>query len=162
MRFEKDMIFFIFKDVYDKMEKCVDKAKPYEACGLIFGEINQVINPDREEDYFYHYIAKSFKCIESSHKSPVAFLMDDEEELKEISDVIAQEYNQKLISIFHSHPAGSYPSGVDDHYMKMLYNVGIPKFKHIIWTIMDASNKELNGFVYLFNELIRILVEINK
>jgi len=73
MRFEKDIILQINGEIRNQLITCVKKATPNEACGLIFGSINQIKNPKKENDYFYQYEAKRFECIESDHKSPIAF-----------------------------------------------------------------------------------------
>ena len=111
MNIQKDIILFLNQEMYEKIKNCVKQAYPNEACGLIFGEIKEISNPKLKDDFFYHYFAKKFKCIESTHKSSVAFLMDDEETLIKAADDVKQKYNLELISIFHSHPSGAYPSG---------------------------------------------------
>ena len=67
-----------------------------------------------------------------------------------------------MLSIFHSHPEHAYPSGIDISYMEGYYKSGITKFKHLIWTIMDANSEELNGFIYIFDEIRQILIQISK
>ena len=162
LKFEEDITLFINQDIYKKIEQCIDKAYPNEACGLIYGKIEEIKKINFEDDYSYYYYAKKFECIESSFESPVAFLMDDYLKLKEISEKFLKVFNLQLISIFHSHPGGAYPSGVDIPYMRSYHEGKITKFKHIIWTIMDAQNKELNGFIYLFDELRQINIDFLK
>ena len=157
MKYEKDIILFINEEFLEEIIRCVNKASPNEACGLIFGKIKELQKPSTEGEYSYHYYCYKFECIESSHKSSVAFLMNDYEKLIEISNSYSKDF--QLLSIFHSHPANAYPSGVDIPYMKNYYNSGIAKFKHIIWTIFDAKSKDLNGFIYIFNELKQISIQ---
>ncbi len=158
MKFEKDIILFVNLEVLEKIKLCVKKAYPNEACGLIFGTILEQKKLTSENNYSYHYHGYKFRCIESTHKSPVAFLMDDYTGLIEISSTYLNEYNFQLLSIFHSHPGTAYPSGVDIPYIEGYYKSGISKFKHLIWTIMNAINEELNGFMYIFNELKQIQI----
>ena len=68
----------------------------------------------------------------------------------------------RLISIFHSHPAGSSPSGVDHANMEFLDNCGNKAFKNQIWTIMDAQNFNLNAYIYYNEEIMKVAVEVNK
>ena len=157
MEFEKDIKIIITLDIYEKLKNCVKRASPNEACGLIFGSIKELI---ANEGFEYHYISQIFECIESSNKSTVAFLMDNIEELNRLYQDASQKYNMRLISIFHSHPGGSYPSGVDRHNMEHLNN--FKAFKNLIWTIMDAGNNDLNGFIYFNNELLQVDVKINQ
>jgi proteasome lid subunit RPN8/RPN11 len=161
MRKEKDILMIIPQQIFDEFKACVSKSKPNEACGLIFGDIKEL---HVKEGFQYHYITKKFKCIESTRKSTVSFLMDNVEILNKIFQESAQLYNLRLISIFHSHPAGAgaHPSGVDDSNMKFLDNCGNKAFKNQIWTIMDAGSYDLNGFIYLNNQLLQIQLHIDK
>lgn len=134
----------------------MDAASPNEACGLIFGEVEET---KVEGGFQYHYIAKIFECFESSEKSPVSFLIDNLELLNEKFEHAYNKHKLNLISIFHSHPGGSYPSGVDTRNMEYLDDCGNKAFKNQIWTIMDASTKELNGYIYLQNEFLQINVQ---
>jgi len=167
MKFENDMIIFVTKNIYEKIKECVDSAQPNESCGLIFGESEEKKNPDLEDDYFYYYKAKHFVCIKSDRKSAVAFLIEGSEEIDSIIFNNTNK-NQKLISIFHSHPAGAHPSGIDLNHMerydssKRIY-LGKPQLRLLklqIWTIMDANNYELNAFIYLNKEIIQINLQI--
>ncbi|TFG23988.1 MAG: hypothetical protein EU529_05670 [Promethearchaeota archaeon] len=157
MKLLEDIKFIIDDEIFKKLTTCVKNASPYEACGLIFGEINE---KKVEDGFQYHYLGQKFECIESTNKSTVAFLIDNIEELNEIYKTAAEKYNKRLISIFHSHPAGSYPSGVDTDNMEHLNEFKL--FKNLIWTIMSAGNYDLNGFIYFNKEFYQILVEIKK
>ena len=160
MKYEKDIILFINFELLKEIENCIERASPNEACGLIFGKILE--HQKSNSEFEYHYNSYKYECIESSEKSPVAFLMDDYMKLIDISNSYSNNFNYQLISIFHSHPGSAYPSGVDISYMERFYKSGIAKFKHIIWTIIDAKSKELNGFLYIFDELKQISVQIRK
>jgi len=157
MRFEKDIILLINNEIQNQLKACVRNANPNEACGLIFGNITQVKNPEKENDYFYQYLAKKFECIESDHKSPIAFLIDQEEKLNDIYKTAKLKYNLNLISIFHSHPAGNHPSSTD---LKNMEHLDFFKsFKRQIWTIMDAKKGKMKGFMYLNGEFIQVDVK---
>lgn len=129
---------------------------------MIFGNVSEHKEPNKEGNYSYHYNAFKFKCIESSQKSPIAFLMDDYLALIKLSDIYQKNFNFQLLSIFHSHPGSAIPSGVDIPYMESFYKSNIKKFRHLIWTIMNARTQELKGFIYIFDELKQINVTINK
>lgn len=162
MDFEKDIILFVNNEVLDVIKQCVKKAFPNEACGLIFGKIQEKQKPNSEAEYSYYYNGYEFECIESSRKSPVAFLMDDYNKLVEISRKYSNNYDYQLLSIFHSHPGNAHPSGVDIPYMERYYKSDISKFKYLIWTIMDRNCEELNGFIYIFDQLKQISIQIKK
>ena len=79
-------MLFIDEEFLNRIKKCVKNASPDEACGLIFGQIREHQKPNKSDEYSYYYNAYKFKCIESSQKSPVAFLMDDYSKLIELSN----------------------------------------------------------------------------
>jgi len=158
LKFEEDIKIVLDKDIVVKLKTCVKNASPHEACGLIFGDIKQVQIPNSEE-YQIHYIGKKFNCIESNEKSPVAFLINDIEKLNEIFKEASQRYNLRMVSIFHSHPSGAHPSGVDHGNMEYLDDCGNRAFKNQIWTIMDARTNELNGFIYFNKEFMQVDVK---
>jgi proteasome lid subunit RPN8/RPN11 len=96
--------------------------------------------------------------------------MEKIEELYRVISNANKKYDARVLSILHSHPAGSYPSGFDINYMKHLDNfyrkvlnspipIKIP-IKNEIWTIMDGSNFEVNGLVYLENEIQQIQLRV--
>jgi proteasome lid subunit RPN8/RPN11 len=153
MKFEKAIKIIINHEILEQMILCVKKAYPSEACGLVFGEIKEV---NVRDGFQYHFIGEKFNCIESDRKSTVAFLIENIEELNRIFQEAAHKHNLRLISIFHSHPSGNHPSGVDHHNMELLDDCGNRAFKNQIWTIMDATNYEINGFIYFHKELMQI------
>ncbi|MGV9171917.1 MAG: Mov34/MPN/PAD-1 family protein [Promethearchaeia archaeon] len=157
MKYQKDIKIFIEQKFFNMMKECVKKAQPNEACGLLFGNIKEV---KVEQGYQYHYKTQRFECIESEKKSPVSFLMNNFEELNRIFQNAFEKHHLRLISIFHSHPSGAQPSGVDTKNMKFLDNCGNRAFKNQIWTIMDARSSELNGFIYFQKEFLEIDVKL--
>ena len=159
MKFEKDIVIILDQNIIDKLKICVNNASPNEACGFIFGDIKEV---QVSEGFQYHYNAQKFECFESDKKSPVSFLIENIERLNEVWQNATQKFNLRLISIFHSHPAGSSPSGVDHDNMIFLDNCGNRAFKNQIWTIMDAQNYYLKAYIYFKEEITKVAVEINK
>jgi len=162
LKFQKDIILFIDTSIIDKIKKCVENSYPNETFGLILGPRPNQIPQEDPEAYQYHYIGEIFECVEPSEQSPVSFFMDNTEELFRILENAKNKYNRRVLSIFHSHPSGAYPSGFDRNYMKFLDNSYSKIYKNQIWTIMDASNKDLNGFIYLYDELMQISIEIRE
>lgn len=156
---EKDIKLILNQIILNDLIECVKTAIPNEACGLIFGEIREI---NYKDEFQYHFVGKQFNCIESNQKSPVAFLMNNLEELNRIFEVAFKKYGLHLISIFHSHPGGNNPSEIDLSNMRLLDNCGNRAFKNQIWTIMNAKNKKLNGYMLFNNEFIQIEVEIKK
>ena len=155
IKYQEDIILYINNKNLNSIIKCVDNAYPNESCGLIFGEI---LFEKHDGEFQYKYYCEKFSCIESDQKSPVAFLIEDLENLDKILRKAIIEDNLRLISIFHSHPSGSFPSGFDLGYMKLLYKSGLKQFKSQIWTIMDSQNKQINGFIYINDEIMQIKI----
>jgi proteasome lid subunit RPN8/RPN11 len=152
---EKDIIFHVSKNILPFFIKCVKNASPNEASGLIFGNVEQY---KQMEEYQYHYFSKYFECVESNYKSPVAFLLNDDELLYQIALNVELQQDLRLIGVFHSHPSGTTPSSVDYNAMKMFYDANITKFKHLIWIIMDSQNNEISGFMIFKSALTQVQV----
>ena len=171
MKLQQDIILFIGKEVYECLKTCVQKAYPNESFGLLFGPKPKEVPLKNPVEFQYHYFAEIFECIESDKSSPVDFLMENVEELYRVIKHASEKYNRRILSIFHSHPAGAHPSGFDINYMKFLdsfyyeilnssLKIKIP-FKNQIWTIMDGTNFDINGFIYLDGELHQIQLEMH-
>ena len=155
MRFENDIVFVISEDLINILDNCIEKAYPNEACGFIFGNIQEI---NDSGNFKYLYYSEIFQCIESRMSSPASFLMDNDIKLLE-SSITLKRKGQKLLAIFHSHPSGAHPSSIDKKSMKYYHNCGIKKFTHLIWVIADSKNKHINGFIYLNNKLNQIRME---
>ena len=74
----------------------------------------------------------------------------------------------QLISIFHSHPSGNYPSATDLNHIRYLDNFGenaskftSKAFKNLIWLIIDAKDYDINGYIYFENKIQKIDVIIS-
>ena len=158
MKFEKDIKLRIPEEIYNKMIECVRNAHPNEACGLLFGKKREI--GIQENEFVYEYLGSKFICIESDEKSPIAFLIKNEEKLNEIFIEAYKDFNMKLISIFHSHPLGNHPSRTDIKNMKMLDKSNLKSYKYSIWSIMDSTNNSINGFMYYNDNLVQIDIKI--
>ena len=173
MNIQNDIKLLLNPEIFSDLIKCVEKALPNEACGLIFGKIEEVANELQEEDYFYHYICGKFRCISPDKSSSVSFLIENEELLHRIIMKETHEpHNYKemrLIGIFHSHPRGTFPSFSDMNQMKYLdyfssikHDYGNKAFKNLIWVIMDAMNHNMNGFIYFEREIQQVKILTSK
>ncbi|MHA1671664.1 MAG: Mov34/MPN/PAD-1 family protein [Promethearchaeota archaeon] len=173
MKIQNDIKLLLNLEIFSDLIKCVENAFPNEACGLIFGKILEVPNEQQEDDYFYHYISRKFRCIPPDKSSTVTFLIENEELLHDIIIKETQhnfdDKNMRLISIFHSHPNSSFPSNIDKNQMKYLdyfssinHDYGNKAFKNLIWVIIDASNNEINGFVYFEGEFLQVKILTSK
>lgn len=168
IKIEKDIKLVLSNKIFEKLRDCVNKSLPNEACGIIFGEINQIRKKIYCDDFEYHYKANNFECIQSDNKSMASFLIENVQDLHEIIQTRLDLKNKKrLISIFHSHPSGAHPSSTDLDQMKFLDNFSSSEqrfiskaFKNLIWTIMSSKNYDLRGFIYLNSNFFQIEVII--
>lgn len=158
MRFEKDITFIVSKDILGSITKCIENAHPNEACGFVFGTVREF---NSKGDYKYKYYGEIFQCVESSILTPTSFLINNDMKLLELSKTKFEKSDAKLLAIFHSHPVGAIPSSLDKKSMKYYHNCGIKKFSHLVWIIVDASNQNINGFIYLDNKLYQIKVKVS-
>ena len=159
MRLKKDIVFVVGRSLTRNIDKCIEKAYPNEACGFIFGDVKEFNN---NGDFKYTYYSKVFQCIESSKLSPVAFLLDNDQKILELSKIISNDKKLQLLAIFHSHPAGANPSSVDKKCMKHYHNCGIKNFNHLVWILVDSRNKDIKGYIYLYNKLTQIKMEVSE
>ena len=170
---QTDISLFMKKELLNELKKCVQDAHPNEACGIIFGSITQIPNKEKENDYYYHYTASNFSCIESDKRSMVAFLIENTELLnqtiiKAMSE-LGIEKQTRLISIFHSHPSGNIPSITDIENMRFLNEFSDIKhkfiskaFRNLIWLIMDGFSFEISGFICLNSHIYQIEIKIDE
>ena len=173
MKIQNDIKLLLNPEIFLKLIKCVETAFPNEACGLIFGNILEVPNEQQEEDYYYHYICRNFRCISPDKSSSISFLIKNEELLHDIiiNETQANSNNKemRLISIFHSHPKGTCPSFTDMDQMKYLdyfssinHDYGNKAFKNLIWVIIDAVNHDMNGYIYFEREIQQVNILTRK
>ena len=167
MKIQNDIKLLLNPEIFSNLIKCVENAFPNEACGLIFGNILEVANEQKEEDYYYHYICRKFRCLSPDKSSSVSFLIQNEELLHDIiineTEVNPNNKEMRLIGIFHSHPKGTSPSFTDMDQMKYLdyfssieHDYGNKAFKNLIWVIMDAVNNDINGYIYFEREIQQV------
>lgn len=159
MRFEKDIVFILNKDIVSKINKYIHESYPNEACGFLLGDI---VESSIHGDFKYTYCCEKIQNIESSIISPASFLLDNDEKILELSNIMIKEEGLKLIAVFHSHPSGANPSNFDKKTMKYYHNCGIKKYAHLVWLIVDSRNKHINGFMYLNNRLTQIEIIVNR
>ncbi|MCP4761723.1 MAG: hypothetical protein GY870_08075 [archaeon] len=141
MKQEKNIVMSIKKELYEKLKQISANSYPNESCALIFGTITK----KKSENYVkYSYNSVKIDKFESSKPDPYSFIIEDYELLGQ-KWIKAQEEGLKLISIFHSHPSGAFPSNIDKKYMKQMGKA----YPNIIWTIYGNESRELNGFILI-------------
>ena len=99
-----------------------ENQKPNEACAILFGKDNQVL------DIF---------LTENIEESSVNFTISNEQLIEGYK--IAEEEKMEVIGIFHSHPnSDAFPSNTDKKFMQS---------NPVVWIIYSGINKNFRAFV---------------
>ena len=99
-----------------------ENQKPNEACAILFGKDNQVL------DIF---------LTENIEESPVNFTISNEQLIEGYK--IAEDKKMDVIGIFHSHPnSDAFPSNTDKKFMQS---------NPVAWIIYSGINKNFRAFI---------------
>ena len=110
-----------------------ENQKPNEACAILFGKDNQVL------DIF---------LTENIEESPVNFTISNEQLIEGYK--IAEDKKMEIIGIFHSHPnSEAFPSNTDKKFMQS---------NPVVWIIYSGINKNFRAFV-LESDSVEIQIE---
>jgi len=110
-----------------------ENQKPNEACAILFGRKNEVL------DIF---------LTENVDESPINFTISNEQLIEGYR--IAEEREMEVIAIFHSHPnSDAYPSSTDKKFMQS---------NPVIWIIYSGINKNFRAHV-LESDSVEIQIE---
>ena len=110
-----------------------ENQKPNEACAILFGKDNQVL------DIF---------LTENIEESPVNFTISNEQLIEGYK--IAEDKKMDVIGIFHSHPnSDAFPSNTDKKFMQS---------NPVAWIIYSGINKNFRAFV-LESDSVEIQIE---
>jgi len=110
-----------------------ENQKPNEACAILFGKDNQVL------DIF---------LTENIEKSPLNFTISNEQLIEGYN--IAEQKKMEVIGIFHSHPnSDAFPSNTDKKFMQS---------NPVAWIIYSGINKNFRAFI-LESDSVEIQIE---
>jgi len=99
-----------------------ENQKPNEACAILFGRKNEVL------DIF---------LTENIDESPINFTISNEQLIEGYR--IAEEKEMEVIAIFHSHPnSDAYPSSTDKKFMQS---------NPVVWIIYSGINKNFRAHI---------------
>ena len=99
-----------------------ENQKPNEACAILFGKDNQVL------DIF---------LTENIEESPLNFTISNEQLIEGYN--IAEQKKMEVIGIFHSHPnSDAFPSNTDKKFMQS---------NPVVWIIYSGINKNFRAFI---------------
>lgn len=108
---------------------------PIEACALLFGRVSS------NEAYVSKVAIASNKL-----QSTVRFEINPEVFFKELNEAEREELD--FIGFFHSHPAPTRPSLIDQKGMKLWGNA--------IWLILSSTKSNLGAYIMMNDEVIEI------
>ena len=110
-----------------------ENQKPNEACAILFGKNNQVL------DIF---------LTENIEESPINFTISNEQLIEGYK--MAENKKMDVIGIFHSHPnSDAFPSNTDKKFMQS---------NPVVWIIYSGINKNFRAFI-LESDSVEILIE---
>ena len=110
-----------------------ENQKPNEACAILFGKDNQVL------DIF---------LTENIEESSVNFTISNEQLIEGYK--IAEDKKMDVIGIFHSHPnSDAFPSNTDKKFMQS---------NPVVWIIYSGINKNFRAFI-LESDSVEIQIE---
>ena len=110
-----------------------ENQKPNEACAILFGKNNQVL------DVF---------LTENIDESPVNFTISNKQLIEGYK--IAEDKKMDVIGIFHSHPnSDAFPSNTDKKFMQS---------NPVVWIIYSGINKNFRAFI-LESDTIEISIK---
>ena len=110
-----------------------ENQKPNEACAILFGRKNEVL------DIF---------LTENIDESPINFTISNKQLIEGYK--IAEEQKMDVVGIFHSHPnSDAFPSNTDKKFMQS---------NPVVWIIYSGINKNFRAFV-LESNIIEIPIE---
>ena len=124
----------------DKLLDWVDENAPIEACAMLIGVIKG-------------NVAYIDEVVLTTNDTPSSteFQIDPELQWKIIQETLEIEKN--IVSIFHSHPLGSYPSSIDEDRMKWHSNA--------VWLIKGRPRSEpMRGYQWVANEIVEVKLTI--
>jgi len=99
-----------------------ENQKPNEACAILFGKNNEVL------DIF---------LTENIEGSPINFTISNEQLIEGYK--IAEDKKMDIIGIFHSHPnSDAFPSNTDKKFMQS---------NPVTWVIYSGINKNFRAFI---------------
>ena len=110
-----------------------ENQKPNEACAILFGKNNQVL------DLF---------LTENIEESSVNFTISNKQLIEGYK--VAEEKKMDVIGIFHSHPnSDAYPSNTDKKFMQS---------NPVVWIIYSGINKNFKAYL-LESDIIEITIK---
>jgi proteasome lid subunit RPN8/RPN11 len=129
-------ILHLSQAIFDKLIGHAQECQPSESVALLFGHVK---NSD--------VIVKHFDLVDNVLKSKTKFEVDPVEQYRLFIE--AENRDEDLIGIFHSHPAPPVPSHTDIRNMKL---------NPVVWLIASSitGSWETNAFVLQNDEPIEI------
>jgi [CysO sulfur-carrier protein]-S-L-cysteine hydrolase len=116
----------------NKVESLASLARdslPCESCALLLGEFNT--------ENLDEIIVTDVIPVKNNDSSPVSFSIDPVDLLKAYQ--LSEARKQRVVGIFHSHPAAPFPSSTDKRYMEI---------NPVVWIIYSTVTNESRAYIF--------------
>lgn len=134
------MILRLKRQDIDSLRIEAEKVHPVEACSLLFGKIIA-------EKAYVTKIVHAKNILRSS----IRFEVNPEFFLKELN--LAEKEGLEFIGLFHSHPAPTQPSSIDQKFMKL--------WGDAIWLILSTKDNDFGAFQMKCGNVRKIPIKID-
>ncbi len=126
------------EQLYHHAESCL----PLESVALVFGKIEDTVLRTTRIEY-----------LENSADSRVRFAVEPEEQYRLLIE--AEERDEEMIGVFHSHPAPPRPSDTDVHYMRV---------NPVVWLIASKLTGEwvCAAFILEDDEINEVMLSLDE
>ena len=113
------------------LHKHAETCFPFEAVALLFGHVSE-----------QSVMIKHIEIVQNeAHTSTTSFMVNPEEQYRLL--VEAEEQDQELVGIFHSHPAPPLPSNRDKENMKL---------NPVVWLIASKQSGDWVSKAFLMED----------
>lgn len=134
------MILRLKRQHLDSLSIEAKKVHPVEACSILFGKI-------LAENAYVSKIVHAKNILNSTTR----FEINPEFFLKELNH--AEKEGLEFIGLFHSHPAPTQPSSIDQKFMKLWGNA--------IWLILSTIECDFEAFQMICDNVRKIPIIID-
>lgn len=100
------------KKLFDRMTRHLEAGYPYEACGILIGEVDDSTHPNNRRVHDVILVANAWDEVNERESRHNRYLISPDEYVK--ADREASKRGLDIVGVFHSHPDHpSQPSEMD-------------------------------------------------
>ena len=129
-------------DYIEQLLNHAEASLPIEAAALLFGHVEN-----------NSIIVSTISLVKNEAKSKINFEINPEEEYRLILE--AEERNEEMVGIFHSHPAPATPSSSDLENMKL---------NPVVWLIASkiSGRWEHRAYILENEKVVEVVIKTNR